>query len=267
MNTTIKLGMAGALALGAVAAHASIASPSSGSSDAILFAEVINTSTSAVVASYAGDTGVSVSALAAGLTGTTTVLGSDNNLSKLFTADAAGDTLVWAVEGGQYTGSITAGNFGVKGNAQFITTSVGDSTSKLAVETTSSLVHWAGLNADVSQININSGGTASVEGASAAGAGVWDSNTPSGVSGWYSNGPVTGNVVGGTQALFYVTGNGTGNLTKISYTNVGTTADLTANGLILAGAPTTTTPLPAAVWLLGSGLFGLAGVARRKLKV
>jgi hypothetical protein len=47
MNTTIKLGVAGALAFGAVAAHASIASPSSGSSDAILFAEVINTTTSA----------------------------------------------------------------------------------------------------------------------------------------------------------------------------------------------------------------------------
>lgn len=267
MNTTIKLGVAGALAFGAIAAHASIASPASGSSDAILFAEVINAAGTGVVASYAGDTGVSVSSLAAGLSGSSTVLGSDANLAKLFAADASGDSLVWAVEGGQYTGNVTAANFGLKGNAQFITTSVGDSTSKLAVETTSSLVHWAGLNADVSQINTNSGGAASVEGASAAGAGVWDSNTPSGVSGWYSNGPVTGNVLGGTQALFYVTGNGTGNLTKISYTTLGTTADLTAGGLVLTGTTTTTTPLPAAVWLLGSGLFGLAGVARRKLKV
>jgi hypothetical protein len=29
----------------------------------------------------------------------------------------------------------------------------------------------------------------------------------------------------------------------------------------------TAVPLPAAVWLLGSGLLGLAGVARRKSKV
>jgi hypothetical protein len=269
MNTTIKLGVAGALAFGAVAAHASIASPALGSSDAILFAEVINTTTSAVVASYAGDTGVSINALVSGsLTGTTTALLNDNNLAKLFAADAAGDELVWAVEGGQYTGSSTAANFGIKGNAQFITTSVGDSTSKLAVETTSSLVHWAGLNADVSQLNINLAGASSVEGAASASAGIWDSNTPSGVSGWYGNGPVTGNLVGSTQALFYVTGNGTGNLTKISYSTLGTTADLTATGLVLTGSGgTTTTPLPAAVWLLGSGLFGLAGVARRKLKV
>ncbi len=269
MNTTIKLGVAGALAFGAVAAHASIASPSSGSSDAILFAEVINTTTSAVVASYAGDTGVSINALVSGsLSGTQTVLSGDNNLSKLFAADAAGDQLVWAVQGGQYSGNITPANFGVKGTAQFITTSVGDSTGKLAQDETTNLLHWANLSADISQINTNAGGAVSVEGASTAGAGIWDSNTPSGVSGWYSNGPVTGNVQGGTQALFYVTGNGTSNLAHVSYSTLGTTADLTAGGLILtSGGGTTTTPLPAAVWLLGSGLFGLAGVARRKLKV
>ena len=39
---------------------------------------------------------------------------------------------------------------------------------------------------------------------------------------------------------------------------------LTANGLVYTPA-TGTVPLPAAVWLLGSGLLGLAGVARRKI--
>jgi hypothetical protein len=269
MNTTIKLGVAGALAFGAIAAHASIAVPSSGSSDAILFAEVLNAAGTGVVASYAGDTGVSINALVTGsLSGQTTVLGSDSNLAKLFSADAAGDSLVWSVQGGQYNGTNTAANFGVKGNAQFVTTSAGDSTGKLALNETTNLLHWANLSADISQINVNSGGASSVEGASAAGAGIWDSNTPSGVSGWYSNGPVTGNVLGGTQALFYVTGNGTSNLAHVSYSTLGTTADLTSGGLVLtSGTGTTTTPLPAAVWLLGSGLFGLAGVARRKLKV
>jgi hypothetical protein len=210
--------------------------------------------------------------LISGLSSTTTVLGSDANLAKLFTADAAGDTLVWSVQGGQYTGSNTSANFGVKGNAQFVTTSTLDSTGKIATLTTANLTHWASMSADVSQINLNSGGANTVEGPSASGAGVWDLNTPSGLSGWYSNGPVTGNTLGGTQALFYVTGNGTGNLTKVSYSALSGTADLTSGGLILSGTTsggggTTTTPLPAAVWLLGSGLFGLAGVARRKLKV
>ena len=95
MNTTIKLSVAGALAFGAVAAHASIALPSSGASDAILFAEVVN-ATGSAVASYAGDTGVSVSTLIAGLSSSTVVLGSDANLAKLFAANGAGDTIEWA---------------------------------------------------------------------------------------------------------------------------------------------------------------------------
>lgn len=272
MNTTIKLSIASALAFGAVAAHASIAVPSTGTSDAILFAEVLNGTT--VVASYAGDTGVSMSSLTAPLTGTNTVLGSDANLAKLFAADAAGDTLVWAVEGGQYTGSASTTNFGTAGHAQFVTTSVGNSTSKLAGDNTGNLTKWANLSNDVATINGNlqalNGGNPStattIEGSSAAGAGVWDNGTPSGTSGWYSNGPITGNALGGAENLYYVTGNG-GTTAKVSYTNIGT-ASLSASGLTLAGSGSPPpVPLPPAVWLLGSGLLGLAGVARRKSKV
>lgn len=261
MNTTIKLSIASALAFGAVAAHASIAAPSSGSSDAILFAEVLNAA-GTVVASYAGDTGVSISSLISGVS--TTVLGSDANLAKLFAADTGTDTIEWAVQGGQYTGSNTTTNFGTSGSAKFITTSTLNSTGKLAADTTANLTHWAGLNTDISTINTNSGGASSVEGPAASGAGVWDDNTPSGTSGWYSNGPVTANVLGSSQTLFYVTGNGTGNLTKVAYSALATTAQLTSGGLVLSSSPV---PLPPALWLLGSGLLGFAGVARRKLAV
>src|ERR1039458_5553582 len=102
MNTTMKLGVAGALALGAIAAHASIAQPSSGAGDAILFANVVNAAGTAVVASYAGATGVSINTLAAGLSGSNSVLVGDANLAKLFAADAAGDTIQFSVQGGQY---------------------------------------------------------------------------------------------------------------------------------------------------------------------
>jgi len=266
MNTMIKLSVASALAFGAVAAHASIALPSSGSSDAILFAEVLNGST--VVASYAGDTGVSMSSLTSALTSTQTVLGSDANLAALFAADGTGDTLVWAVQGGQYTGSASTTNFGVKGNANFVTTSAGNSTTKLAGDNTGNLTKWAGLSNDVATINGNlkSPSATSVEGPSASGAGVWDSATPAGTSGWYSNGPLTGNALGGAENLYYVTGNG-GTTAKVSYTNIGT-ASLSASGLTLSGnGSPPPVPLPPAVWLLGSGLLGLAGVARRKSKV
>src|SRR5579871_4378424 len=42
MKNLFPVSVAGALALGTVGAHASIAAPSSGSSDAVLFAEVVN---------------------------------------------------------------------------------------------------------------------------------------------------------------------------------------------------------------------------------
>jgi len=268
MNTTIKLGVAGALTFGAIAAHASIAVPSSGSSDAILFAEVLNASGSAV-ASYAGDTGVSINTLIAGLSGSQTVLGSDANLQTFFKADGTGDTIEWAVQGGQYNGAASTTNFKVPGNAQFITTSIGNSTAKLALDNTASLTHWAGLSQDVSTINVNSGGANTVEGASPAAAGVWDYQVPSGTSGWYSGGPVTGNLYDGLtqENLYYVTGGGSTGA-KVTSVIEGT-ATLTQGGLVLAGVstPPPPIPLPAAVWLLGSGLLGLTGVARRKLKV
>lgn len=272
MNTTIKLSISGALAFGAAAAHASIASPASGSSDAILFAEVLNAAGTLAVASYAGDTGVSLNSLIGGTNVTQTVLGSDPNLTKLFQADTGSDILEWAVEGGQYTGGATSSNFGTKGVAQFLTTSTNNSTNKLNNDTTGNLLVWAKLTATVSTINTNSGGASSVEAGAPSSGGVWDYAAPTNTnSAWYNNGPVTGNALGSTQSLFYVTGNG-GPVSKVLYSTLGTTAQLTSNGLTLTvsgggGGGPPPVPLPAAVWLLGSGLLGLAGVARRKLTV
>lgn len=267
MNTAMKLGVAGALAFAGVAAHASIASPSSGSSDAILFAEVVNAAGTAAVASYAGDTGVSISSLTSGITGTSTLLSGDANLAKLFAADASGDTVYFAVLGGQYSGAATTANFKTAGVAQFITTTTGNSTAALASSNTSTLVKFSGINSDISTINANSGGASSIEGASPAAAGVWDYTNTLGLAYW-EGGTATPNAVGTAQNLYYVTaGTPAGIPTKVSYTLEGT-ASLSAAGLVLApSGSTTVTPLPAAVWLLGSGLLGLTGVARRKLKV
>jgi hypothetical protein len=268
MNTILKVSVAGALALGGMAAHASIAAPSSGSSDLILFAEVVNSSGTAV-ASYAGDTGLSVSN-ALSLTGTTKYLTGDSNLSALFSADGTGDSLVWALEGGAYTGTVTPKNFDGPGNAKFITTSTGDSTANLATTTVNNLENWVNIATTIGTLNTNLAGKTSVEGASPAAAGVWDLNTPSAVSGWFSSGPTTGNVVGATQQLFYVTGGGNGSTGTFGTDVVGTKdfagAVLTSSGLSITAAGGAPVPLPAAVWLLGSGLLGLTGIARRKAK-
>jgi hypothetical protein len=271
MNTALKVSVAGALAFAGVGAHASISQPSSGSSDAILFAEVVNAAGTAAVASYAGDTGVSIATIEAGLTGTNTYLAGDANLAKLFAADTGGDTVQFAVLGGQYSGSATAPNFKVAGNAQFVTTTNGNSTASLAIDTTNSLVKFAGLNGDITAINTNSGGASSVEGTNPVTSGVWDVTNTSGTAFWDGGATSNGNAIGSSENLYYVTaGTPAGNTTKVAYTLEGT-ASLSAGGLVLSGSgstpPPPPVPLPPAVWLLGSGLLGLAGVARRKSRV
>jgi hypothetical protein len=269
MNTIVKLSVASALAMGAVVAHASISQPSSGSSDLILFAEVLNGNN--VVASYAGDTGVATpSASGSGVTGQLSN-SSDSALSALFAADASGDTMVYAVEGGYYTGAPTQGNLGKVGVANFATTSAnGNGFSSSTTGT--SLTHWATIGTTViptlnaNFANTTAGGTGnSVEGASASSAGIWDYNTPSGISGWFGYGPSAAVTLGTAQTLYGVTGGGTaaGAVTITTLGSVQLTAaglQFTANG----GGGTTAVPVPPALWLLGSGLLGLAGVARRK---
>ncbi len=266
MSKLMSVSAAGALAFGAVAAHASIPSPSSGSSDAILFAEVVNAAGTAAVASYAGDTGISINAFIAGLSGSTTVLGSDANLAKLFAADGAGDTVEFAVLGGQYTGSPSTPNFKTPGVAQFLTSTYNNLTNSISGATTATLTKMAGLAVDVASINSNSGGASSVEGANPGTSGVWDVTNTNGTAYWDGASISNGNLVGVTENLYYLTGGG-GVASKTTNVLEGT-ATLSASGLTLAGngGGGTPMPIPTAVWLFGSGLVGLAGVARRKAK-
>jgi hypothetical protein len=69
----------------------------------------------------------------------------------------------------------------------------------------------------------------------------------------------------GTQQTMYIFGiNGSG-VASVSNVYVGATIDLSANGTItVTNGSATPVPLPAAVWLLGSGLLGLVGVGRRR---
>jgi len=262
MKNLISVSAAGALTLGAVAAHASIALPSSGSSDAILFAEVVNAAGTLVVASYAGDTGISINTILAGLSGSTTVLGSDANLAKLFAADTGGDTVEFAVLGGQYN----SGSYTVPGNGQFLTSVAGNSTTTLGGKKNSAInLMSTGFNTDIVSVNSNAGGASSVEGSTPATSGVWDIFNTNGTAYWDAAGIPNANGSSVTENLYYVTGGGGGNLSGISKPVLEATASFSAAGLVLTGngAPV---PLPAAVWLFGSGLLGLAGVARRKAK-
>jgi hypothetical protein len=265
MNTIARISVAGALALGGAAANASISQPSTGASDLILFAEVVNNSTGAEVASYAGDTSVLTPAYNGSLTAGVTNAG-DANLAALFAADGAGDSIVYAVQGGYVTSTATGKQGKVAGVANFASTSANPSTTGLGGTVGGAMPNFASiLSNTISTLNVNFAGGKSVEGSNPATSGVWDVNATNGISFWAGFGGPTAVTYGsGPQTLYSVTANVSSTANVLE--NTLGTVELTAAGLVLTPSQGTppTVPLPPAVWLLGSGLLGLAGIARRK---
>jgi hypothetical protein len=282
MNTIVKIGVASALAFGYASAHAAISQPATGSSDLILFAEIINSTTGNVVASYARDTGISIdsvfpsgslqaSGTAVPATGFNTIklptlsVGPDANMAAFLAQDTAGNVLEWSVQAGQYAngdGSTTA--IKVTGDGKFLTTSQ-QPVSVILQKNVGNLVKWANIDATVTSLNTNITSGSSVLGTSAAAAGIWDPQAGNqNVGGWFGgNGPLTypgllTDQKGAIQDLYGVTGNGGSATTKIQVYSLGQ-FKLSADGTL-----SSVVPIPAALWLFGSGLLGLAGVGRRK---
>jgi hypothetical protein len=257
MNTIAKVSAASALALGFGVAHASILYPASGG-DVLLFAEVLNGTS--VVGSYAGDTGVHIGSTIP--TGTILSSSADTNLNTLLTvAASAGNTLEWAVEGGTVASS---GNW--TSTDQYVTT-LTNGPSQLASRTGGNTTQWSnGLTGTIDVIDQNSHGTNSVFATSLAAGGLYDVSSANNIANWYANGSATAQTGIGSSTELYKVTMGAGQTSNIVLTGLGTVS-LTNSGLTFStgGGGGSTVPLPAAVWLLGSGLLGLAGVGRRKL--
>jgi hypothetical protein len=268
MNPILKASLAAAMTLGAVSAHASFAVPSSSSpGDLILFAEVLN-SNGVVVGSYAGDTGVSVLGTQAAISSGQVASMNDGttNLASLLALDTGTNTLKWSIQGGgQLSGSDA--ELGDVGAAQFVTTQTNNNTAQLSIRPTGVLDTWANITKTAQSLNTNSGGASSVFGTATASAGIFDTTTVNtNPATWYLAGggtAVTGLGSSNAWNLYGVTGSGN---STVELSILGT-ASLSASGVTFAPTATTTVPLPAAIWLLGSGLLGLAGVGRRKAVV
>jgi hypothetical protein len=272
MNLIVKSAVAGALALGATSAFA-VGLPSTNSSDVILYVDAITSGgTSAGV--YALDTGISLSSLLPGpyVTGAqnSTVfsavgktIGPSATLTSFLSTYSA-DTIEWTLEGGQYTpttpgGSASNANAETAGAALAAFTSPALTTAfpSVSTATTPNLVEFLnGLQTDYEN------GLSSLTGTE-TGTGTETTAASESKYGFFG-GPDLAATGSTAITLFGFTGNGSKAGTLQSYVlgsvTLGTdgTLTITGNG---GGAPV---PLPAAVWLFGSGLMGLVGVSRRR---
>jgi len=261
MNTLVKIGVASALTLGYVTAHAAAVIPSSSNpGDGFLFVDVV--SGGSVISAFAADTTVTVNNTT-GVTGTLangqTLYGASTNLQTILAlGQQAGNTLQWSVIGG-------GGTTDQSGALQFVTTDQNSSLGTLTGRSGVNLGHWLpGFVNTATLVNTNSGPNPDVLATSAGGAGGWDPTIlAANASNWYSNGPT--NLVTGenTSAKLYSVLGVSEISTNLVKTAVLGNVTLSASGLVFstAAAPV---PLPAAIWLLGSGLLGMFGIGRRK---
>lgn len=272
MKNLVRLGIAGALALsGSMAAHASMTPGSLGSTstpgstgDLILFADVYNSS-GAFLGAYVGDTGVSAGT-SGSTVGTTTSAFDDSNLKSLLSL-ASGNTIMWAIEA---AGGNGAGN-GTAGPSPYVV-STGNATNGSQFSNLKGIQLGQMANAWDSQVGTLSGQAASGSNSvllptgnplTAGGTGFNPTGTTPDASDWYNNSGFVATNGLGSASLYLMTATDTGTTTRDVTTLLsGYTVSLTSSGFTITSS---TVPLPAAVWLLGSGLLGLAGIARRKV--
>lgn len=265
MNTFVKAAVAGVLSLGATGAFAATGLPWSNSSDLLLVVENATTH-----AAYALDTGISIDtllptgSLVSGASLNTSVaqinkqISASPALQSFFAANPASGDL-WTLEGGQYSGggsaSATNSNTKAAGAAKAVFTSDNGTVNNANV-TTKKLGNLQfflnGLNTDL----IAGGGLNGLESASETGAASTAANSADQRYGFWTNTDFS--ALGSSPIqIFGFSGNG-GTGTLQSY--ILGSATLGTDGLLTINQ----TPLPAAVWLFGSGLLGLFGVSRRR---
>jgi hypothetical protein len=271
MNILLKSAVAGALALGATGAYA-LGLPSNGSSDLVLVVENQTT-----FATYALDTGISIDSvlptgsfvnnavLNTSMAGINATLAATATLQSFLSANpASGDA--WALEGGQYVGSggTATTNMNAAGvqKAVFASNIGTVNNSVLAGKNIAALTFFSnGINGSVGPSGGLNALSSSTE--TTAAAYTQDSVEVSANSKYNMIGANDLGTLGTSYQLFGFTGNNSKAATIQSYL-LGT-ATLAANGtLTITGNSTAPVPLPAAVWLFGSGLMGLVGVSRRR---
>jgi hypothetical protein len=285
MKNLVRFAVAGALLAGFATAQAQ-SLPSSGSADLWLF--VADTTAHTTFAEEL--TGQSLSSLlptsslapSGTLTELSTAIGANftvgpSSALTSFLAGAGSDTLQWAVDGVQFpsvtsSSKTTKAPGGIVDLSNFVETpSVDSKMSGLSFGNLQTIGN--GFSGDIgylSSTGYTAGGTVYKQGLGGGTVDVWGTSTgqAGGATDLYGQGPdQAGTALGTATTLYGLTDNGTNGELQ-SYV-LGKNLTLSANGTLTISSGTTTppVPLPAAVWLFGSGLLGLIGVGRRRAAV
>ena len=280
MKTLIRFAVAGALMAGFATAQAQNL-PSSGNSDLWVFVSDATAKTT-----FAEDTGLSLSSLLptaslvsganlnTSIAANFTVNATSTLTSYINAANAAGHTLTWAVYGAQFPGSISGAGYRKPGGFVSIFDDLGAVGSNIAQGLLQPTLQniGAGIEGDLTYLKASytAGGKSYswVDGSNIGnvwGAGVGGTGGSTDLFGQEFD--QAGIALGTTNTLYGLTGNGGPGQVQ-SYI-LGTDITVTADGTLKVGSSGGNgggpqVPLPAAVWLFGSGLLGLFGVGRRR---
>jgi hypothetical protein len=279
MKSLVRFAVAGAMLAGFATAQAQ-SLPITGSSDLWLF--VADTSTGTTFAEDLGGTAavntlLPTSSLLPASTdfssNTPATLSSSASLNiaassalSTFLASTGSDNVEWAVEGAQYLSTTNKNAAKEAPGGIVVLASVPQVQGpQLAQDGFSQIQTIASsFNADLTYVN-GSGIALKWSASGSPVVNVWGASLANGGStNLYGQGPDQSGIgLGQSTSLFGITGNGgTGQLQTY---DLGDTLTLSQNGtLTLTGSGTSPVPLPAAVWLFGSGLLGLLGVGRRR---
>jgi hypothetical protein len=273
MNSLVKVAVAGVLSLAASGAFAaSLGAPWGNSSDLVLVVENASTHTA-----YALDTGVTLDSLlptgslVTGASLNTSLAGINKAISAspaltsfLASNPASGD--LWSLEGAQYAGggSSSATNTITKpagGGKAVFTSALGTANNtNVTGKVLANLNNY--LNGVNNDVTLSTGGLFPLTTASETTSGSVSAGIAENRYGFWGANDFASLGSSAIQMFGFTGNNGTGKLQ--SYILGTATLDASGNLLISGNSVAPPVPLPAAVWLFGSGLLGLFGVSRRR---